>query len=223
VILTRRQTNYLFERIETYGQDPADFQLQDRGSAVDLVHTASKSTCSIWRWDQDGLAVLNAKMTLGNAELLYMVSEPFAAILGQLGTWLAEVEYEATTPDKWAELRDADRVLELAQQANASNDPFTADEQAEVSARVAEARQLAEKLDLNEQQLEAIKQRLDYADKARERLGRKDWIVMFYTTMISAAVTDAIPPSAIRAILTLVLHGLGHLFGFGGGPPVIDA
>jgi hypothetical protein len=40
--------------------------------------------------------------------------------------------------------------------------------------------------------------------------------------MMSTFMTDAIPPHVIQTILVTVLHGIGHLFGVGGPPPMIS-
>jgi hypothetical protein len=34
-------------------------------------------------------------------------------------------------------------------------------------------------------------------------------------------MTDAVPPGVIRIVLSAVLHGIAHIFGVGGPPPVI--
>ena len=119
-------------------------------------------------------------------------------------------------------MRQAPEILAATQAADASNAPFTPDEQAEISGRLDEIKNLVrDQFELTDEQLAAIDQRLDDAEEASKRLGRKDWIMMFYGAVISTGMTEAVPPSVIQTVLTTVLHGIAHIFGIGGTPPVI--
>jgi hypothetical protein len=143
-------------------------------------------------------------------------------VLQHVEHWAREVEYVSKTPDFWEELRRPPEILAAVQRGEVSNAPFTPDEQAEISHRLDGIKQLVrEKFELTEQQLAAIDQRLDDAKEACGRLGRKDWLMVFYGAVMSTFMTDEIPPHVIQTIVTTVVHGIGHLFGVGGPPPVI--
>ena len=73
--------------------------------------------------------------------------------------------------------------------------------------------QVREGFQLTFEQLSAVNERLDEAKRASERLGRKDWLLMFYGAIVSTAVTDAVPPGAVQTVLTMVIHGIAHIFG----------
>ena len=45
--------------------------------------------------------------------------------------------------------------------------------------------------------------------------------MMFYGAVMSAFIADAVPPTVIQTVLTTVVHGIAHIFGFGGLPPTI--
>jgi hypothetical protein len=132
---------------------------------------------------------------------------------------------EIETPDLWAELKVLPQILATANETDAENAPFAPGEQDEISRVLGEIRRLvqkqAEQGELTTDQLSSMEQRLDYAERAARRLGRKDWLVMFYTLVTNTIVTDAVPQNLIHTILTTAIHGIGHLFGFGGGPPII--
>jgi hypothetical protein len=38
---------------------------------------------------------------------------------------------------------------------------------------------------------------------------------------MSTFITDAVPANVIQTVLITVLHGIAHIFGFGGPPPII--
>jgi len=145
-------------------------------------------------------------------------------VLEQLGHWAREVSYVADTPDLWAELKQVPAVLRAGQSAQVSNAPFTADEQAEISRRLDDVKQLVrERFELTDDQLAAIDQRLNDAEEAAKHSDRKTWLYTFYGAVMSTFMTDEIPPHAVQTIVTTVLHGIGHLFGFGGPAPIIGA
>ena len=112
--------------------------------------------------------------------------------------------------------------MATSQSADASNAPFTPDEQAEISNRLDEVKQLVrEKFELTDEQLAAIDQRLDDAEEAARHSDRKTWLYTFYGAVMSTFMTDEIPPQVIQTVVSTVLHGIAHLFGIGGPPPVI--
>ena len=140
-----------------------------------------------------------------------------------LAAWAQEVKYETDTPDFWTELRQVPEILATAQAANASNAPFTPDEQAEIAHRLDEIKQLVrEQFELSADQLDAIDQKVDELKEASERLGRKDWLMILYGSLVSTFVTGAVPSGVIQTVLTTVVHGIAHIFGFGGPPPIIS-
>lgn len=140
-----------------------------------------------------------------------------------LAEWAKEVRYETDTPDLWVELQRVPEILTAVQDAHAINAPFTTAEQAQISNHLDEIKHLVrEQYELTDDQLAAIDQRLDQADEASKRLGRRDWAMMFYGGVMSTLMTDAVPPGVIQTVLTIVLHGIGHMLGFGGPPPIIS-
>jgi hypothetical protein len=142
--------------------------------------------------------------------------------LRHIAQWAEEVLYVTETPDLWADLRQLPEVLAAAQAAGASNSPFTATELAEISNKLDEIKSLVrEKFELTGEQLSVIDTRLDEVKEASERLGRKDWLMLFYGGLISTFLTNAVPPSVIQTVLSVVVNGIAHLFGFGGPPPMI--
>lgn len=230
MLLTKRQQNQLLGAISERGHDVSIFRLQNMEVSptvgfdqVDVIHDASRSAFSVWHYG-NRLELFTAKMVIGGAEWNACNGVRWPAILIRAADWTDEVKYEIEAPDLWAEVLQAAKILEAAQAPGASNAPFTADEQAVIVRRIDEAKQLVEeKPDLADVQKAAISQGLDYAKESRGRLGRKDWLLMFYGGVISTGINDAVPPGVVQTVLATVLHGLGHLFGFGGPPPIITS
>jgi hypothetical protein len=164
----------------------------------------------------------DASMVVGSAVWDSCQSATWPQILANLGRWADEVNYETNTPDLWAELKRVPEVMAAAQSPEASNASFTPAEQAEVSSRLDEVKQLVrQQFELTDDQLAAVDQKLDELEEASKRLGRKDWATILIGGLVSVGMTDAVPPDVIQTVLSTVLHGLAHLFGIGGPPPMI--
>jgi hypothetical protein len=226
-MLTRRQRNSIFETLAANGLDPAHCDLEDSyqtpGSHVSVSHEPSGSRFRLWP-DHDLDGRYNASMVVGPADLGRRSSCDWDQLIDLLASWASEVRYETHAPDLWTELRQVSLVLTASQVPDAGNEPFTPDEQAEISRRFDGVKQLVrERFELTDEQLAAIDQRLDDAGQASARLGRKDWAMMLYGAVMSTLVTDAVPPNVIHAVLGAIVHGIAHIFGIGGPPPVITA
>jgi len=147
-------------------------------------------------------------------------------VLSHIVQWAEEVAYVTETPDFWdgVPLPQVPDIMAATDPFVGSNAPFTPDEQEEIARRLDEVGQLVlDQFDLTSEELVAISRRLDHAEEASKRLGRKDWLMLFYGAMVSTAMTDGVPPSVIQTVLTTVLHGIAHIFGFGGPPPIISS
>jgi hypothetical protein len=228
VILTMRLRNDIFETITAHGLDPASTKLTDRtlssgwGDEVEIVHQPARSRFNVWRNQQSDK--YNVNMVVGGADLVGWTSVSWPQVMDALATWADEVKYEIDTPDLWAELKRVPQVLAASQATDASNAPFTPNEQSEISGKLDEIKKLVrERFELTDEQLAVIDERLDDAKEASTRLGRKDWILMFYGSVMSTFMTDAVPPTVIQTVLTTVVHGIAHIFGFGGPPPIISS
>jgi predicted Zn-dependent protease with MMP-like domain len=73
--------------------------------------------------------------------------------------------------------------------------------------------------ELTAEQISDLDAKLDHAEEASKRLGRKDWITLFNGAVFSLILTDTITPDTAQHIILMALHGIGHLFGIGGPPP----
>jgi hypothetical protein len=228
VAISRVDRNRLFAAIEQGGLDPATCELLVGANDVTVSHASSGSS----------LRLAEAKLRLFN----------FAdyVLTAQVGTdskhrnririylddgdhdwkaasqWAARVvEYEQI-PDLWVQLRAASEVQAFAHAADATNGPFTAEEQTEVSRRINDVKQQARRNpELSAAQISRIEEKLDQLVEASTRVGKKDWVTMLSGAAFTLIVSDLVPPHVVHGIITTVITGLGHLFGLGGAPPVL--
>jgi hypothetical protein len=61
--------------------------------------------------------------------------------------------------------------------------------------------------------------RLDEAEAASRRIGRKDWLLLFAGVILTLIATGLLPPESVHHVLMMVFLDLGHLFGGGRRPP----
>jgi hypothetical protein len=96
------------------------------------------------------------------------------------------------------------------------NRPFTPAEQTEIINQLRAVRDsVRTNYELTAEQLTTIDERLEEAEEASKRLGRKDWKSLFYGAVFGLMVNDAIPPDVAQHIFTGVLNGIAHLLGAG--------
>lgn len=228
-MLTKRERNLIFEIVVENGLEVGSCELLDPSHYLVLrshthqatiQHEATSSHFTFWRSDQGQGYV--SQSDVGGADWSARPATSWDELMGYIADWAREVAYETETPDLWLEMQQMQEVMAAAQSADASNAPFTPDEQDEIAYTLDEIRHFVlESFDLTAEQFDAVDQRLDDVEEASTRLGRKDWATILIGAMVSTGMTDAVPPGVIQTVLTTLLHGIGHILGFGAPPPEI--
>ena len=141
----------------------------------------------------------------------------FNAIVEQLLCWAASVSEWINTVDPW-DFSDNGSDIPGAQAPESANSPLTPDEQAAVSEQLKSIREaIKQTYNLTADQSAKLDEKFEEADKASQRMGRKDWGLLFGGAVFSLILADAITPDVAGHILLLIEHGVGHLFS---GPAV---
>jgi hypothetical protein len=246
--LSKYQRNDLFRAIESSGMPVTSFQIAtciDRGRGrnpyipVTLIrHSSSGSIFGIKPFGHVGpyAEEYYFRQQLGDGvpeeELFvkYQANElllHWTDVLGYITNWARSIansiearqRYERT-PDLWDELYQARDYSTAARGESIENTPFTSTEQARIYDQILQLKlYIKNTYELSSEQMSHVDARLDQAEQASHRIGRKDWILLFNGAVFSLILSDLIPPQAAQHILGLAIHGLGHLFGFGGPPP----
>lgn len=148
----------------------------------------------------------------------------WSRVLGYARAWVSDIKRilrETGTSDLWEELKSGRGIL--GSQKDIENTSFTAIEQTEISAWT---RQLKEHLktipELDPAAVSEIEDRLEHLEKASERVGRKDWVMMFNGAITSLILSDFLPAQTVEHIIMMAVQGLGHLFGMGGPPQLLS-
>jgi hypothetical protein len=215
--LEKFQKNAIFREIEAGGLDPRECDLAEGPEEVRISHMPSGSYFILG----GDARRYTGSYVVGESTLLWPYVAAIWAIVPQtVRRWAEEVKRDVDTPDLWAELRREQEILTGARYEAVENKSFTPDEQAEIANQLREIKEYAKKTySLSSEQMLRLEARLDEAEEATRRIGRKDWLLLFCGVMLTVIVTDLLPPDAVQHILAMALHGLDHLLGGGGRPP----
>lgn len=221
VVLRKWQREEIFDLVEAAGLDPAAFALDEDDGENRLRHLLAASYFTTRR-AADG--TYTVRYVAGDGPLEDRDGLSWYRLKQRVEGWLREVRTDLEMPDRWAELKQLAGVLAAAQSDGASNEPFTPGEQAEISTRLDATKDLVRRqFELTPEQVTRIEQKLDDLKEASTRLGRKDFVMLALGTVVSLFLTDTVPPHVLQAVLAAIIHGLGHVLGFGGPPPIITA
>lgn len=215
--LTKKQRNALYDQIVTAGLDPARCDFADGEHDVRLTHSPTGSIFSAQSHKYEGYTV---RKSIGDEPAEQFFEPAWSAVVGSAGVWAESVEEFMKAPDLWAELRREKRFLSGEEYESASNAPFSPAEQSRIDGQLGEIKEyLADRYPLSDEEISEVEVRLDEVAAATRRVGRKDWLLMFYGVMFTLIVAALLPPDAVRRMMAMVSHGLGDLFGLGETSP----
>jgi hypothetical protein len=133
--------------------------------------------------------------------------------------FLVRAEEYARTPDLWDELYQTRKYFVGQQKQSFEDTPFTLAEQAQVSSQLKQITAYIKTTHkLTREQISPVEATLNHAAEASSRMGRKDWLMLFYGAVSSLVLADLIPPQTAQHVFLLTIHALSHLFGFGVPP-----
>jgi hypothetical protein len=73
---------------------------------------------------------------------------------------------------------------------------------------------------LSPEQTAHLDERFDQAEAASQRMGRKDWLLLFGGALFSLILSAVVPPEVVQHTLILAAQSLGHLFGRESSPQI---
>lgn len=222
-MLNKWQRNKIYKAIAESNLDLAEFEFTVDEDETTITHTYSESTfkLTIGRRASDFGYEARAIVTDGT-DHLYMSDLGIENMLTPIQNWANEIKRYIETPDYWTEMKRSRELVAAIQWADIGNAPFTNDERRQIRVELEAIKEhVKEQFDLTSEQIAHIDERLDEAAEAAERIGRKDWRLLLYGTILNLFVADALPPEVARHILAMFVHVVVVLFG--GGPPQILA
>jgi hypothetical protein len=148
-------------------------------------------------------------------------------VLKAVNKWVDEIQGflgDAEIPDLWERLKHDRSFLGSQAAQDIENTPFTVGEQAEISAELHRIKNhLHTTPELASAPVSEIETRLEHLENASERVGRKDWLMMFNGAITSLILSDLLPAQTAQHIIVMAVQGLGHLFGMGTPPHLLSS
>ena len=228
--LTKAEGRELMKQFVAFGLTAADLSMRERidaeanklGPSYVVTHEPTSSEIIMTGPVPEGstsalrTGAWSGSRRLGTEPATTWRANNWTDALGYAGGWASEVAEWAVTPDVWA--------LDTATLPDAAdNSPFTQPERDEIAKQLDEITgYVREHFELRDDQLAALGQTVEELKEASERVGRKDWKLMFYGAFISLGLEHAVQSGVVEAMFRLAVQGLGHLFG-AGSPPIITA
>jgi hypothetical protein len=224
VALTRDECGDLFTAVRESGLDPRDCELINKvtedwtrlihkpsGSYID-IQPSSGGTYLFW---QDKSGIRSFSMFRG---LFYSRANDIKI----LTAWVAQWASQASARDIWSELAGIHSLVTNNQRTGLENSSFTAPERKAISRQIEQIKeQVHQTPELTAEQISGVEQKLDDLVEASKRVGRKDWLTMLYGAAFGMIVNDAVPAHIVQAVISMTIHGLGHLFGLGSLPSAL--
>jgi hypothetical protein len=142
----------------------------------------------------------------------------WSGVIGSVLRWASDISdilHDTGTSDLWAGLKSGKSVF--SSQKDVENTSLTAAEQTEISVWGREVREHVKTVpELTSATVSEIEDRIEHLEKASERVGRKDWVMMFNGAITSLILSDFLPAQTVEHIILMAVHMFGHLFGLGG-------
>ena len=191
--ITRRQRDHLYQTFTYEGLDMGTLDWAYEGDRFEIRHGPTESVFRVNGGPDIHFAV-TSYVTDGR-RLGPINYDQWASVLAGARDWAHEVSTSPIARIIWAELRKSREILATTEDEDADNSRFTADQHAQIAARIEDIKQQTREMpELTAEQIVGIEQKLDELVRASKRVGRKDWIVMLQGTAYGMLVTDAVPP-----------------------------
>jgi hypothetical protein len=207
------QRNVIFEAVEAGGVDPREctFVYGDEGGRITHLPSASYFALS---GDPGGYV---ATTVVGESPARASAPFSWASADDRVRRWAEEVKRDVDTPDLWADLEREGEILTGARYVDVENTSFTSAEQAAIAEQLRQIKELVKTTyALSDAQMLFLEAKLDDIGAAASRVGRKDWLLLFYGVMFTVIVTGLLPPEAVQHVILTAVQALEHLFDSGG-------
>jgi hypothetical protein len=210
--LEKWKSNQVFKAIEAAGLNPAEFDWDNSAADICIRHRSSESY-----FDFGGVAgQYIVRYATGDEPATQLAKYTWEALMASVELWLADVKRDTETVDLWAQLRQGTDLLEGAWAEAVDNTPFSSDERNDIARRLDElSAHVKSTYALSERQLSQFDARLEYLVGASDRLGRKDWLILFIGIVAEFVLVAVLPPEVARNVILSFLDDIVRWLGHG--------
>jgi hypothetical protein len=202
--LLRSQKNAIFKAVQEAKLSPYEFNWDEElgmgGSlAPRLVHQPSGYYFKIDLYLSDYWLSFSpgASKQSGSAK-----AKEWEAVMQFASQWLGFVAREVADPDLWGSLASEANLLRSTGDQESDNSTFSASERENIAKGLGEIKEyLLSMQNWTEEKQKIIEARFAYLEDASSRLGRKDWLGILISTLISVAIQVSLPGDSTREFL----------------------
>ena len=122
-----------------------------------------------------------------------------------INDWLAELRKEVDAPDLWNEFQQQKEfAASLVDDGTDSDTPFTQPERKQIIEALDDIKkQLVNMRHWDVQQAAIIDNQFKHMEEASNRIGRKDWMLFIYGSIMSVLINLSVTPEQGHAIMAL--------------------
>ena len=200
--LLKSQLNQIFDYIVDQGINPSNFAFNNE-SEITVIHIKetdfflslekSSSDSVLIRYSPGGLSLEYSK---------YRKAE-WTLILDVVKLWIDFLKPEPLQPDKWQHFYSTAQNMNLTFNDNNSSDNFNYQEIKEIENSINKIKEEVKKLDLTEDQLYKINQKLDYLVSKSKENKKVDWKNILIGTLVSIPINLALTPEDSQKFLAI--------------------
>lgn len=118
-----------------------------------------------------------------------------------------EYIFESSEIDLWTEYKNTSSSLNLDEIDFDNKEPFTIDEQRQISMALNELKVLITgNFEITKEQLSTVTDRFDYLDESLEKLNKINWKSLAISTMINISITLALNPDQGKKLFSLFIQ-----------------
>ena len=214
MVFSTTERDALYQAVVGGGADPDECDLKQDRTYLHIKHRGgSWLRLSDERNSDSSLFVIDMHIVNGQVGARYF-DDRWKDVVYHVTDWARLVREE--TPDLWEQSALKGQLLGVTN-ASDVNSPFSESEQAEIASQFGQVKSYLDKLqklgELTAQAVAQVSAKLDEAEEASKRIGRKDWRYMLLGIGFTLIATDVVTPEVGKHILVTVLQGLLHLFG----------
>jgi hypothetical protein len=210
--LLKTQRNQVVRAAQAAGFDPLEFDWDDGGDDIRFHHPPS-GAYFVFGGNAGNYVV---RYKAGDEQEREVRKYTWDALMESVKVWLANAKQDIETPDIWDELWRQRALLRDVSDESFENTRFTPSEQDDIARRLNELREyVVTTYPLSESQLVELNSKLDYLVGAAGRVGRKDWLLLSFTVILSSLFGLALSPDVSRDIFEMLVRSIAHLFGHG--------
>ncbi|HBB96526.1 MAG TPA: hypothetical protein DC054_14155 [Blastocatellia bacterium] len=212
--LLRSQKNEVFRLLDDAGIDLRRFtwnQIYSPDNASRLVSRLEYPDSFFFLFDRGGDNSYYGGFSPAEYERAVGVTAgTWPKLLDAVQRWAVCLKRELEEPDLWATISEEKKLAEGASEGN-DNSPLSPNEQQRLAQNIDEIKEfLAHTFALNQEQAKLVNDRFRYLTEASARMGRKDWINLSLSVLMTIIIGLAMPPEASRELLRFA----GQVFGW---------